>query len=230
MRMRCIPLWTAKLLLFLPSFPYPLAQGQPLQNKINGGKKTTTLQRDLLYGVISVPAFLDSNPPRQSTAPHLTHVIFWYHQSTESKEPLFFFQIDSLFCLSGYFVFVLICLFCLLVASFFLSLFFFSLLRFYGNKVFLCGPGCAGTLSRPGWPQTQRCTGLWLPSAAVKDVCHHAWPPSNFFIPSRFLESRSSIITHLLVFLRSVSQTWNWFHYQEFWVLASELSSPSCSL
>jgi hypothetical protein len=37
----------------------------------------------------------------------------------------------------------------------------------------LCSPGCPGTHSRPGWPQTQKSACLCLPSAGIKGVCHH---------------------------------------------------------
>jgi hypothetical protein len=35
--------------------------------------------------------------------------------------------------------------------------------------------GSLGLACRPGWPLTQKCAGLWLPSARIKSVSHHSW-------------------------------------------------------
>jgi hypothetical protein len=35
-------------------------------------------------------------------------------------------------------------------------LFFFFFFFFFFDRVFVCGPGCPGSHSGPGWPRTQR--------------------------------------------------------------------------
>jgi hypothetical protein len=73
-----------------------------------------------------------------------------------------------------------------------------DLLDIFQDRASLCSPGCPGTHSRSGWPQTQRSPCLCLPSAGIKGVCHHHLAdfllligvPQTYFCPG-FHKARS---------------------------------------
>ena len=44
------------------------------------------------------------------------------------------------------------------------------LFHFFGGECFETG---FLSLCRPGWPRTQKSACLCLPSAGIKDICHH---------------------------------------------------------
>ena len=67
-------------------------------------------------------------------------------------------------------------LFCFVLFFEFWVFFFFFFFEFFRDRVSLCSSGCPGasSLSRPGWPGTQKSSCLCLPSAGIKGMRHHA--------------------------------------------------------